>query len=410
MSKKMKYLSLLAVVCLLFIYLFLDGGDKGLDETNPSILANEDSSVTIPQRIESMSIDEKIGQMIFAGVSGKELNAETKQLVKNYKFGGIIFNGKNFSSPSQTVAYVNGLKAVNSNNKLPLFFGIDQEGGRISKLPGDLIEIPSNMEIGKINDSAFSFEIGSVLGKLVNAYGFNINFAPVLDVNSNPKNPVIGDRSFGNNPSIVSELGVQTMKGIQSEKVIPTIKHFPGHGDTSVDSHLELPIVNKSLPELEKLELIPFYRAIDEGAEMVMIAHILLPKVDQELPSSLSKEIITGILRNKIGFDGVIITDDMTMKAITENFDIGNAAVMSVQAGSDMIMVAHDYDNIMKVFSALKKAVEQGEISEERINESVTRILTLKKKYEIADSYSKKKVDINELNQQIESVLDKYMN
>ncbi len=406
----MIYLSLLAIVCLLFIYLFLDGGDKGLDQTNPSIQANENPSLTIPQLIESMSIDEKIGQMIFAGVSGKELNAETEQLLKNYKFGGIIFNGKNFSSPSQTVAYVNALKAVNSNNKLPLFFGIDQEGGRISKLPGDLIDIPSNMEIGDINNPSFSFEIGSVLGKLVNAYGFNINFAPVLDVNSNPKNPVIGDRSFGNNPSIVSELGVQTMKGIQSEKVIPTIKHFPGHGDTSVDSHLELPIVNKSLPELEKLELIPFDRAIDEGAEMVMIAHILLTKVDQKLPSSLSKEIITGILRNEKGFDGVIITDDMTMKAITENFNIGSAAVMSVQAGSDMIMVAHDYDNIMKVFSALKKAVEHGDISEERLNESVTRILKLKKKYEISDSFNKKKVDINELNQQIESVLDNYMN
>lgn len=409
MSKKMIYLSLLAVVCLLFIFLFLDGGDKSLDRTNQSIPANEAPSLTIPQLIESMSIDEKIGQMIFAGISGKEINAQTEQLVKSYKFGGIIFNGKNLSSPSQTVAYVNELKAANSNNKLPLFFGIDQEGGRISKLPGDLIDIPSNMEIGEINKPSFSFEMGSVLGKLVSAYGFNVNFAPVLDVNSNPNNPVIGDRSFGNNPKIVSKLGVQTMKGIQSEKIIPTIKHFPGHGDTSVDSHLELPIVNKSLTELEKLELIPFERAIDEGAEMVMIAHILLPKVDRELPSSLSKEIITGILRNKIGFDGVIITDDMTMKAITENFDIGNAAVMSVKAGSDMIMVAHDYDNIMNVFSAMKKAVEQGEISEERLNESVTRILKLKKKYEITDSYSKK-VDINELNQQVGSVLDKYMN
>lgn len=368
-----------------------------------------DTSLTIPELIDRMSIDEKIGQMIFAGISSTEPNAEAEQLINDYKVGGIIFNGKNMTSPSQTVAYINFLQAKNRKNKLPLFFGIDQEGGRISKLPGDLIDIPTNLELGDINDHSFSFELGSVLGKLVSAYGFNINFAPVLDVNSNPENPVIGDRSFGNSPNLVSELGIQTMKGLQSEKIIPTIKHFPGHGDTSVDSHLELPTVNKSLTELEKLELIPFNRAVDEGADMVMIAHILLPKIDREHPSSLSEVIITDLLRNQIGFDGVIITDDMTMEAITGNFEIGSAAVMSVKAGSDIIMVAHDYDEIIKVISVLKKAVEDGEIPEERINESVTRILQLKEKYGIADSLSEN-VNINELNQLIKSTLDKYMN
>lgn len=366
-----------------------------------------DPSLTIPEIIDRMSIDEKIGQMIFAGISSTEPDSEAEKLINDYKVGGIIFNGKNMTSPAQTVAYINFLKSKNKKNKLPLFLGIDQEGGRISKLPGDLINIPTNAKIGEMNNPSFSFELGSVLGKLVSAYGFNINFAPVLDVNSNPQNPVIGDRSFSNSPNLVGQLGIQTMKGLQSEKIIPTIKHFPGHGDTSVDSHLELPTVNKSLKELEQLELIPFNRAIDEGADMVMIAHIMLPKIDRDYPSSLSEVVITELLRNKIGFDGVIITDDMTMEAITGNFDIGSAAVESVKAGSDIIMAAHDYEKMIKVISVLKKAVEAGEIPEERINESVTRILQLKERYGIDDTLIEK-VNINKLNILIKSVLDKY--
>jgi beta-N-acetylhexosaminidase len=365
------------------------------------------SSLKIPELIENMSLDEKLGQMIFAGISGTEPNLEDEHLINKYKVGGVIFNKENLSSPSQTVAFINHLKAENIS-KIPLFFGIDQEGGRISKLPGDLIDIPANLEIGEKSSSnpSFSYEVGSVLGKLVRSYGFNVNFAPVLDINSNPENPVIGDRSFGSKPNLVSKLGIQTMKGMQSENIIPTIKHFPGHGDTSVDSHLELPVVNKTKAELEELELIPFKRAIDEGAEMVMIAHILLPKIDPEHPSSMSQVIITKLLRNQLGFEGVVITDDMTMEAITGNYDIGSAAVMSVKAGSDIIMVAHDYEKVIKVISELKSAVERGEISEERINQSVARILQLKQKYHLKDSFNDE-VNINKLNQLIDSVLKK---
>src|SRR5690606_22430849 len=265
---------------------------------------------------------------------------EEEKLIHQYKVGGIIVNKKNITSPSQMVAYMNSLKEENKNN-VPLFFGIDQEGGRIAKLPGDLRAIPSHFEIGKQNDPSFAFEIGTVLGKLVSSFGFNVNFAPVLDINSNPENPVIGDRSFGINPDVVSKLGIQMMKGIQGENIIPAIKHFPGHGDTSVDSHVELPVVQKTMAELEQMELIPFKQAIAEGADMVMIAHILLPSIDPKFPSSMSEAIITDLLREKIGFDGVVITDDMTMEAITNSFDIGKASVMSVKAGADIVMVAH---------------------------------------------------------------------
>lgn len=416
------FLLFILIGFLLFNFFNAEGGSgqtklpikKSNDNLTKEIIDNGpqlqgDLSSIISKQISQLSIDEKIGQMIFAGVSGTKPNAETDRLINDYRVGGFIFNGKNLSSPSQTVAYINDLKEKNhKTNKTPLFFGIDQEGGRISKLPGDLVDIPTNLEIGKVNNPSFSFELGSILGKMVHAYGFNINFAPVLDINSNPKNPVIGDRSFGDNSKIVSELGTQMMKGIQSESIIPTIKHFPGHGDTSVDSHLELPTVHKSLAELEKLELNPFRHAIDEGADMVMVAHLMLPQIDQQFPSSLSKVMMTEILRNQMGFDGVIITDDLTMEAVAGNFDLGNAAVLSVKAGTDIVMVAHDYEKIIKVISALKKAVEDGVILEERINESVKRILLLKEKYRITDSISKE-VNINEQNQLIQSVLNKFM-
>lgn len=369
-----------------------------------SVVATKPSKqLPIPEMVDRMSLDEKIGQMIFAGVEGTKSNGDADRLVREYKVGGIILNGENITTPSQTVAYINDLKARNSINKVPLFLGIDQEGGRITKLPGELQNIPTNLEIGKMNDPAFSFELGTVLGKLVKAYGFNINFAPVLDVNSNPDNPVIGDRSFSANPEIVSELGIQTMKGIQSENIIASVKHFPGHGDTSVDSHLELPTVNKSRTQLEELELIPFKRAIEEGAEMLMVAHILLPKLD-DYPSSMSKVIMTDFLREGLGYDGVIITDDMTMEAIEGNFDMGDAAIRSIKAGSDIVMVAHDYDKMFQVIEKLKNAVEQGEISEERIDESVTRILRLKEKYGVEDTRIGK-VNVDTLNQMIGTVL-----
>ncbi|WP_099156620.1 beta-N-acetylhexosaminidase [Virgibacillus ndiopensis] len=355
--------------------------------------------------VEEMSLDEKIGQMIFAGTSEETLTANTKKLIHGDKVGGIIFYKENLKSPKQSVKLLNQIKKVNENSRLPLFLGIDQEGGRISRLPGDLVDIPTNEKIGQINNEQFSYKIGSVLGEQLNSFGFNLDFAPVLDVNSNPDNPIIGDRSFGNNPEVVGNLGVQTMKGIQSQHIISVVKHFPGHGDTSVDSHLQLPKVNKSLAELKSLELKPFAYAIKNGADVVMIAHILLPKIDSEYPATMSKKIITDMLRKQLNFNGVVITDDMTMKAITNNFDIGRASVKSVKAGSDIILVAHDYNKVVSVFDSLKSAVENGELTEERIDKSVSRIIDLKRKYNLTNE-KVNAVDINELNQLIENALN----
>ncbi|WP_066069654.1 beta-N-acetylhexosaminidase [Neobacillus soli] len=367
---------------------------------------NQQENQTISEVISKMTLEDKIGQMVLAGISGTTMDTNAKKLISQFHVGGIIFYKNNFETPAQTVQLVNQLKAGNSSS-LPLFLGVDQEGGRVTRLPGELVNFPPNKQIGQVNNPEFSYKVGTLLGHELKEFGLNLNFAPVLDINSNPNNPVIGDRSFGNNVELVSKLGIQTMKGIQSQNVIPTIKHFPGHGDTSVDSHLELPIVNKSFKELKELELIPFDRAINQGADVVMVAHILLPQLDKTNPASMSKAVMTDLLRKQLSFTGVIITDDMTMGAITEHFDIGKAAVESVKAGSDIILVGHDFNNVVKITSSLKTAVQNGEISEQRLNESTERIIQLKRKYSIHDT-KVENPNINEINHSINSLLNNY--
>ncbi len=362
---------------------------------------------SISTLVEQMSLTEKIGQMVIGGISGTGMGEQEQSLIDDYHIGGFIFYAANLESSKQTSKFLNNLKAANKQNKLPLLLSVDQEGGRISRLPGNISKLPANEWIGELDNPDFSYRAGEILGEELTEFGFNMNFAPVLDVNSNPDNPVIGDRSFGDNPEIVSELGIQTMKGIQSKQIIPVIKHFPGHGDTSVDSHYQLPKVNKTSEQLEKLELIPFRRAIDQGAEAVMIAHILLPQLDKSYPASISKKVITDLLRDQFDYNGLVMTDDMTMEAIVDNFEIGEASVDSVLAGSDVILVAHDYQKAVRVIEALTKAVEKGEITEKRINDSVERIIRLKQHYQLKDE-PVENVDVEALNKSIDTLLNKY--
>jgi beta-N-acetylhexosaminidase len=332
------------------------------------------------QILSQMSLDEKIGQLIISGVNGTSIDSNDKRLITVLHVGGVIFYSKNIKSVPQTKQMVKDLKEINRTNNLPLFMSVDQEGGRVSRLPG-VVQTPTNKEIGEKNDKHYAYSIGEKLGENLKSFGFNLDYAPVLDINSNPDNPIIGDRSYSSTASVVSNLGVQTMKGIQSKNIISVVKHFPGHGDTSVDSHIQLPVVTKNLKQLQALELIPFKKAIQNGADVVMVAHILLPQIDDQFPASMSKKVITNVLRNQLNYEGVIITDDMTMGAVIKNYGIGEAAVASLKAGSDLILVAHEYENAAAVFNSIKTAVKNGEIAEQRIDESVERIIRLKGKY-----------------------------
>ena len=382
--------------------------EKSIGDNSSKVKEPEAEPVDlIKEKIKTMTLEEKIGQMVIVGLDGYEISPNTVEFIDKYKVGGFIFFANNIQSSSQLLKFMNSIKAENSKNSIPLFLSIDEEGGRVTRMPKEFVKFPSNKIIGNVNKKEFSYEIGKVMANKIGAFGFNMNFAPVLDVNSNPSNPVIGDRAFSSEASIVSSLGVETMRGLQQGKVIPVVKHFPGHGDTAEDSHKGLPSLNHDLARLESLELIPFQEAINNDAEAVMIAHILLPQIDKENPSSMSKVIITDILREKMNFQGLVITDDMTMGAIMKNYEIGEASVKSVLAGTDIVLVCHGKDNQIQVIEALKKAALEGRISEERIDESLYRILSLKEKYAIKDEENPA-VNVDEINADIRSVLNPY--
>lgn len=362
----------------------------------------------IQEQIDSMTIDEKIGQMVMASVEGYSLDANGEDLINKYNVGGFIVLGENVRDTEQLQALVNSLKSANSKNKLPLFISTDEEGGRVSRMPEEFKDLPSNRSIGKTGSSEFALNIGKLISEELISFGINMDFAPVLDINSNPKNTVIGDRSFGPDANIVARLGTQEMKGMQSKNIISVVKHFPGHGDTSVDSHVGLPVINNDADRLKGFELVPFVNAIKNNTDGIMIAHILLPKIDSDNPASMSKTIITDMLRDEMDFKGIVITDDMTMGAIVKNYNIGEAAVKSINAGSDIILVCHGFDNQVAVIDALRKAASDGRITQKRIDESLYRIIKLKNKYMLADKPSEP-ADVSNINQHIKSVLNSYM-
>lgn len=339
----------------------------------------------VDELMEDMTLEEKIGQLLIVGMEGKTYGEELDRLIRLYHVGGIILLGKNVSYPGGIVNLLNESKKANAGYEIPLLVSVDEEGGRVSRLPSSMKRLPPAEYFGRIGDEALAYETGVYLADLLHGFGYNMNYAPVLDVHSNPKNPVIGDRSFSADPEEVASIGMEVMQGMSDNGIIPVVKHFPGHGDTNVDSHKSLPVIKKTIEELYENELIPFQQAIEEKADAIMVAHIMFPEIDDKYPSSLSKKMITDLLRGEMDFEGVVITDDLTMGAIVNKYTVPEAALQSFIAGSDMLLIAGDYGNQVGAFDALMAAVQAGTISEERIDESVRRILELKERYNLKD-------------------------
>lgn len=356
----------------------------------------------IQEILDQMTLNEKIGQLLIFGLEAYELDEETRTMIDQYKLAGIILFQRNIEDSNQLLTLVNQLKEANSNYKIPLFISIDEEGGRVSRLPDEIEALPSHQDVGNSDSEANAWQLGTLLGAKVKAFGINMNFAPVLDINSNPENTVIGDRAFGSDADLVSRLGVQSMKAMQGEGIIPVVKHFPGHGDTLKDSHIELPMVSYGLERLQSVELKPFKAAIASGADAVMVAHLLVTEIDAENPASLSKSVITNLLRESLGFSGVVISDDLTMGAIVNSQSIGEATIQFLLAGGDLALICHGVDNQKEVIEALQLAVKSGRLSERRLDESVYRILSLKKAYDLCDA-SIEAVDIDMINSQIKA-------
>lgn len=355
-----------------------------LDSNHEENRANkvEEDTDKYKSELMSMNLEQKIGQLIISGFSGTDLSQEETQLIASGRIGGVILFKQNIENKKQLLELINDIKSNNPAENRPLFISLDEEGGRVSRLPEGKTEFPPSLTIGEKGDAALSEEVGRVIGEEAGAFGFNVDYAPVLDIFSNPANKVIGDRAYGTTAAEVSVHGIAVMKGLQKAGMISAIKHFPGHGDTSVDSHESLPVVNKTKAQLEKRELIPFREAIEEGADMIMVAHIKYPKIDSSgKPASLSSVMVQDILREDLGYNGVVITDDLEMGAIEQNYGSGEAAVMALEAGVDILLFGHTPAKASEAYEAILTAVETGRLPEAEIDEHVLRILKLKEKY-----------------------------
>lgn len=319
------------------------------------------------------------------GFYGTEISPEIKELIHDYHIGGIILFARNIGTPKEILTLTTALQreAKKADYTHPLLICLDQENGVVRRLGEGTTLFPGAMTLGATDDPNLAYQVGFATGKELKALGINWNLAPVLDVNNNPNNPVIGVRSFGESPEKVAEFGRASMKGMQDAGVITTLKHFPGHGDTAVDSHLDLPVISHDRKRLNEIELYPFQKNIEAGADIVMTAHVYFPAIEPEagVPATLSSKVITGLLREELDFSNVITTDCMEMNAISEGVGTEKGAVKAVKAGVDIIMISHTFGRQIGAIKEMIKAVENGEIAEKMIDQSNQRIQSLKEKY-----------------------------
>lgn len=308
--------------------------------------------------------------LMMVDLPGPTLDAATRAHLERYRFGGVCLFRKNIQNPTQVRKLVADIREVLGPQA---WIAVDQEGGAVQRVL-ELAQAPAPMALGAIGDAKTAEAVGAAVGRTLISLGINWNFAPSVDVNTNPQNPVIGDRSFGSDPKKVARLALAWARGLEGAGVMAAVKHFPGHGDTALDSHLDLPVVNKSLEKLEYTELYPFRKAVEAHISAIMSAHIRFPALDKQYPATLSEKILTRFLRKKLGFKGIIVTDALDMKAITQHYTVGEAAVKSLQAGADLILSLGKPEVHIAQATAMQEALEKGELSRERAQQSQHRL------------------------------------
>lgn len=369
----------------------IDNTDNPVIET-PRPVKTEPTEVEIINNIiDSMTLEEKIGQLFifqirnnFDGSPRTAVNENLVNFLNKYKPGGVILFSQNVRDNRQVEKLISDLQATAD---IPLFIGVDEEGGIVSRLGKeprvDVTHLPSALKIGNKNNPELGYNTGLVLGRELRALGINMDMAPVADVNTNPKNPVIGNRTYSADPHKAGKMVERVIEGFHVHDIASIIKHFPGHGDTSLDTHFGTVVSPHSRERLESIEFIPFRYGIDAGADAIMTAHIVMAGISSsELPATLNPEIITGIIREDLEYQGIIITDALDMGAISQNYSSSETAVLGIKAGIDILLIPN---NQPKAYKALLDAVLNREISEERIDESVFRILKVKRDRNILD-------------------------
>jgi beta-N-acetylhexosaminidase len=325
----------------------------------------------------------RVGQRFAIGFEGLEASADAKALLREFGVGTVILFARNVAGPEQVAGLVRELQetARDAGHERPLLIAVDQEGGRVARLREPWTVWPAARALGRAGNEETARRVGAAMAQELSACGIRVDFAPCVDVDTNPANPVIGDRSFGDDPDLVGRLGAAFAAGLQGGGLAACAKHFPGHGDTDVDSHLELPAVDHSRARLEDVELRPFRRLIAAGVSMVMTAHVLVREIDDAVPATLSPALVGGLLRGELGFTGVSVTDDMDMKAVARRWPAATRAVLAAGAGCDLLCFCRDHDAQVDAVEGLIRAVEQDEIPFRQTEAAEQRIRALKDRF-----------------------------
>lgn len=322
----------------------------------------------------------QIGQLLIAGFNGVELPVELRSLAREFGLGGIILFARNIVDAEQVA--VLGYEGSRLTPELPAWVSVDQEGGRVARLKNPFTVWPPMATLGRSGDVALAERFARALAAEMRAVGITLDYAPVLDIHTNPKNPIIGDRALAEKAEDVARLGQAIIRVMQEAGVAACGKHFPGHGDTSTDSHLELPLIEHPPERLRDVELLPFKAAIEVGVATIMTAHILMPALDETRPATLSRRIVTGMLREQLGYQGVILSDDLEMKAIARDYQVPSAAVMAIEAGCDGVLICSgDWETQAAALEALVYAVEDGRLSLARVEDALTRQRRAKERF-----------------------------
>lgn len=339
------------------------------------------------------SLRHDIGQLLIGSLPGHTITPELRSLCREFSLGGVIWFSRNIEAPEQVAELSRDAQSLATG--VPLWVSVDQEGGRVARLKSPFTVWPPMATLGRCGDPALATRFAAALAAELRAVGITLDYAPVLDIHTNPKNPIIGDRALGDTAEMVATLGAAVVRGLQDNGVAACGKHFPGHGDTSVDSHLELPLVEHPPDRIQRVEMVPFREAIRAGVAFVMTAHILVPSLDEERPATLSPRIVQRMLREGLGFEGVILSDDLEMKAIAATRAVPDAAIQAIAAGCDALLICSgDVDLQARTLEALVHAVEDGRIPYRRLEDAQKRLRRAKERFLAAPAGVTRPVDL----------------